>query len=112
MEAYRSGHNGTDSKSVVPHGTVGSNPTASARKKHTFVYQDNVCFFQRNKSLAGFVKCTSCVKYAPRVKCATAREGIYFISHCDEGAIFHNSRSELFHIRRAPNISLETLSFL
>ncbi len=30
MEAYRSGHNGTDSKSVVPHGTVGSNPTASA----------------------------------------------------------------------------------
>ena len=33
MEAYRSGHNGTDSKSVVPHGTVGSNPTASANKK-------------------------------------------------------------------------------
>ena len=32
-EAYRSGHNGTDSKSVVPHGTVGSNPTASAKKK-------------------------------------------------------------------------------
>lgn len=30
MERYRSGHNGTDSKSVVPHGTVGSNPTASA----------------------------------------------------------------------------------
>ena len=30
MEAYRSGHNGTDSKSVVPHGTVGSNPTHSA----------------------------------------------------------------------------------
>ena len=33
MEAYRSGHNGTDSKSVVPNGTVGSNPTASANKK-------------------------------------------------------------------------------
>ena len=32
LEAYRSGHNGTDSKSVVPHGTVGSNPTASAKK--------------------------------------------------------------------------------
>ena len=30
-----------------------------------------------------------------------------FISHCDEGAIFHNSRSELFHIRREPNISLK-----
>ena len=35
METYRSGHNGTDSKSVVPHGTVGSNPTVSAKtKKH------------------------------------------------------------------------------
>jgi hypothetical protein len=32
METYRSGHNGTDSKSVVPHGTVGSNPTVSATK--------------------------------------------------------------------------------
>ena len=31
-----------------------------------------------------------------------------FISHCDEGAIFHNSRSELFHIRCKPNISLKT----
>ena len=41
-------------------------------------------FFQRNKSLTGFVKCTSCVKYASRVKCAAAREGIYFISHCDQ----------------------------
>ena len=47
------------------------------------------------------------MKYASRVKCAAAREGIYFISHCDEGAIFHNSRSELFHIRREPNISLK-----
>ena len=35
MEAYRSGHNGTDSKSVVPHGTVGSNPTASANREST-----------------------------------------------------------------------------
>jgi hypothetical protein len=33
METYRSGHNGTDSKSVVPHGTVGSNPTVSAIRK-------------------------------------------------------------------------------
>jgi hypothetical protein len=24
------------------------------------------------------------VKYASRVKCAAAREGIYFISHCDQ----------------------------
>ena len=29
-EAYRSGHNGTDSKSVVLSGTEGSNPSASA----------------------------------------------------------------------------------
>ena len=35
MEAYRSGHNGTDSKSVVPHGTVGSNPTASAKDRNS-----------------------------------------------------------------------------
>ena len=32
MQTYRSGHNGTDSKSVVPHGTVGSNPTVSATR--------------------------------------------------------------------------------
>ena len=88
-------------KTSPSHGEdMGSIPVGVTRKKHTFVYQDNVCFFQRNKSLAGFVKCTACVKYAPRVKCAAAREGIYFISHCDEGAIFHNSRSELFHIRQ------------
>ena len=30
MERYRSGHNGTDSKSVVRQRTVGSNPTRSA----------------------------------------------------------------------------------
>ncbi len=41
MEAYRSGHNGPDSKSGSPHGLVGSNPTASARKKHA-----KACFFQ------------------------------------------------------------------
>ena len=29
-ERYRSGHNGTDSKSVEPQGSVGSNPTRSA----------------------------------------------------------------------------------
>ena len=32
-EAYRSGHNGTDSKSVVLSGTEGSNPSASAKLK-------------------------------------------------------------------------------
>ena len=33
MEAYRSGHNGPDSKSGSPHGLVGSNPTRSAIEK-------------------------------------------------------------------------------
>ena len=33
-------------------GHVGSNPTPSARKMHTYVYQDNVCFFQRNSPSA------------------------------------------------------------
>ena len=32
MERYRRGHNGADSKSVEPRGSVGSNPTRSARK--------------------------------------------------------------------------------
>ena len=54
------------------------------QKKAHICLLTNVCFFQRNKSLAGFVKCTLCVKYASRVKCAAAREGIYFISHCDQ----------------------------
>jgi len=45
-----------------------------------------VCFFQRNKSLMGFVKCTSCVKYASRVKCAAAvlicvTLGFYLATH-------------------------------
>ena len=49
-EAYRSGHNGTDSKSVVPHGTVGSNPTRSATPE-----QSPLCsglFFCKNKPSA------------------------------------------------------------
>ena len=36
----------------VPKAHEGSNPSLSARKKHTFVYQDNVCFFQLNPPLA------------------------------------------------------------
>ena len=35
MEAYRSGHNGPDSKSGIRQRIVGSNPTASAKKKRT-----------------------------------------------------------------------------
>ena len=46
------------------------------------------------------------------VKYACGRVGIYFISHCDNGAIFHNSRRKLFHIRCKPNISLERITDL
>ncbi len=38
MQRYRSGHNGTDSKSVVPSGTVGSNPTRSAITLYIRIY--------------------------------------------------------------------------
>ena len=44
-----------------------------------------------------------------------AREEANFISHLTErqrSKIFHNSRSELFHIRRKPNISLKKLTVL
>ena len=42
------------------------------------------CFFQRNSPLVSEMH--------------FAREEANFISHCSAGAIFHNSRSELFHI--------------
>ena len=50
-EAYRSGHNGPDSKSGSPHGLVGSNPTASAIKKRSRP-KDGSFLFQREA--AGF----------------------------------------------------------
>ena len=96
--------------------------TRSAKKKHTFVYQDNVCFFQRNKSLTGFVKCTSCVKYASRVKCAAARDrgsskrvcelwgspwgDLFHFTLRPTRAIFHNFRKEIISHSAKPNISL------
>ena len=39
MEGYRSGHNEAVLKTVWAHAHVGSNPTPSANKKGTFVYQ-------------------------------------------------------------------------
>ncbi len=46
MEQYRSGHNGHDWKSCVPQkGTEGSNPSCSATKETSFVYQDKRGFF-------------------------------------------------------------------
>ena len=46
------------------------------------------------------------MKYLLR-KCEEAN----FISHCDEGAIFHNSRSELFHIRQRRIFHLKSERF-
>ena len=83
-------------------------PYAPPEKSTHLSTKTNVCFFQRNKSLTGFVKCTACVKYAPRVKCAAARQGIYFISHYDRREqYFTMCDSTLFHIRPGPNISLK-----
>ena len=45
---------------TVNQGVAGSSPAGGARKK---ALAKASAFFQRNKSLAGFVKCTSCVKY-------------------------------------------------
>ena len=40
-------------KTLASHaGNMGSIPVRVTRKKHTFVYQDNVCFFQLNPPLA------------------------------------------------------------
>ena len=43
-EAYRSGHNGPDSKSGSLHGLVGSNPTASANRKVLRISHGRPCF--------------------------------------------------------------------
>ena len=43
---------------------VGSNPLLSAKKETPFVYRTKGVSFQRNKSLPGFVKFASQVKYA------------------------------------------------
>ena len=78
MEAYRSGHNGTDSKSVVPHGTVGSNPTASANKNRTFVYQK--FYFCLSKPQAWYI--------------IAAQRAVYIISPL--GAVSHHAPACIF----------------
>ena len=49
MEQYRSGHNGADSKSVEPQGSVGSNPTCSARNYRSHEKQILMAFFVANR---------------------------------------------------------------
>ena len=56
MERYRSGHNGTDSKSVEPQGSVGSNPTRSAKKSSNHA---GLLDFFFAKTPASFSKITS-----------------------------------------------------
>ena len=63
------------------------------------------CFFQRNKSLSGFVKCPTGVKYACGVWNRCGGEG--FISfHLMRSIKFHNLQSKLFHRERQRAISL------
>ena len=47
MEAYRSGHNGPDSKSGSLHGLVGSNPTASAKPFEIIDFKRFLFFYPR-----------------------------------------------------------------
>ena len=51
MEAYRSGHNGLDSKSSSPQGLVGSNPTASATVAFAVSVQIAKAIFLRGRAL-------------------------------------------------------------
>ena len=75
------------------------NLSFSARKKHTFVYQDNVCFFQRNLPVrASEIATLWNIRW---------RECGQISFHIDQREIFYNFRRKLFHIRRAPDISLE-----
>ena len=56
---------------------------------------------QRNKSLTGFVKCSSCVKFAFSECNACGREGIYFISHRAERDISQCSTEHYFTFCKA-----------
>ena len=83
---------------------------ASIQKKDQLTCE--LVFFQRNKSLAGFVKCTSCVKYASRVKCAAARERIYFISHRPKGDISQFPQGNYFTFGNAEYFTCNLYDFM
>ncbi|MBR7112425.1 MAG: hypothetical protein IKC75_05865, partial [Clostridia bacterium] len=55
--------------------------------------------------------CVREIRSACEMRCGALGDLFHFTLR-PMGAIFHNSQSELFHIRRKPNISLETLSLL
>ena len=52
--------------------------------------------------------CVRKIRSACEMRCG-ALEDLFHFTLQPKGAIFHNSRSELFHIRRKPNISLEKI---
>ena len=56
-------------------------------------------FFQRNKSLSGFVKCASHEILLRNVKCLRAWVDLFLFTFRASGT-FHNERRPLFHIRR------------
>ena len=72
-ETYRSGHNGTDSKSVDPQGSVGSNPTVSARNHASsrffrllaFLFQ--FCAKPKPLSIASGIQMCVNVRRSPKV---------------------------------------------
>ena len=78
---------------------AGSIPVPCSRKEPPLSF-DKGGSFQRNKSLAGFVKCPSGVKYAFGVWNALRRVGIYFISLDASASNFTMTERSLFHIRR------------
>jgi len=57
-------------------------------------------FFNEINPLRDFVKCTSCVKYVSRVKCATARKGFISFHIATKEQYFTISARKLFHIRQ------------
>ena len=68
------------------------------RKETAFVYQTKAVSFQRNKSLAGFVKCPPGVKYGWRhVKYLRALVDFFHFTFRTSGK-FHNDRRSLFRI--------------
>ena len=78
---------------------MGSSPIDRTRKETAFVYQTKAVSFQRNKSLAGFVKCLRReIWLAPCEMPAGVRGFISF--HLMHSIKFHNGRRSLFHIRR------------
>ena len=80
--------------------------TSKHRKKHL---QKQVLFSTkfalRTSEIASLWNiCSTNVKYS------LARMWANFISHCDEGAIFHNFRKKIISYSATPNISLNWLS--